>query len=135
MTPAKPTPKPPRAVVLAVDDDDDALVLLQRVFQKYLPDVHLLTATDGAQALALLDKNKVDIVIADYKMPRMDGLEFLAQAHKKHQGFRSLMLTAYPDPGLAQRASDEAGVSLVIAKPFQTGIIAGAIDFMLENPE
>src|SRR4051812_4841014 len=59
--------------ILAVDDQRDALRLLQIRLQNAGFDC--VTASDGAAALTLLDKELVDVIILDVMMPQMDGFE------------------------------------------------------------
>lgn len=103
--------------VLVVDDEKDIRDSLAELLDTALPDIHVRTAADGEQGLEVLGAGDVDLVITDYRMPRMDGLEMLQEARRLHHDVDSIMLTAYPDPRLAQRAY-EVGVALIIAKPF-----------------
>jgi two-component system nitrogen regulation response regulator NtrX len=134
--PAKGRPRTVHGSVLIVDDERDFLETMREIFGQLLPDVLVSTATSGVEALTKLKAGPVDLIITDYWMPGMDGLELLVEARRIRPGLRSIMLTAHPDTDLACRATQEAQTSVVIAKPFDIEVLAGAVDFVLaENPD
>jgi len=59
--------------VLIVDDEEDIRNLLEIYLKS--EGVHVLTASNGVEALAVLERNKVDLIILDIMMPRMDGIQ------------------------------------------------------------
>ena len=65
----------PQAVLLCVDDEPSILSALRRLFRPC--GYRVLLAESGAAALALLEGDKVDLVISDMRMPVMDGAQFL----------------------------------------------------------
>lgn len=79
--------------ILVVDDEKDTCLLLSQVLEKegYIVD----TATSGREALSILKKKKINLVITDLKMPEMDGLEFLREARKLKSKVKFIMMTAY----------------------------------------
>ena len=60
--------------LLFVDDESAILKSLQRVFQDYY---HVLIAESGDEALTILEKEHVHLVVSDFRMPGMDGLQLL----------------------------------------------------------
>ncbi|MDD5529510.1 MAG: response regulator [bacterium] len=104
--------------ILVVDDDSNILTLLQFHLEKtgYL----VKLAKDGKQALSIMKKDKIDLVISDMMMPAMDGLE-LCKRVKSEPLWKScpvIMLTARTQPSDREKGK-EAGVDKYIAKPFQ----------------
>lgn len=64
--------------VLIIDDSNTMRKIVSRSLRQAGLDVDtILEAADGAEALALLEKEKVDIILSDINMPNMDGIEFL----------------------------------------------------------
>lgn len=105
--------------VLVVDDEADILESLKDLLEASLDDVEVLPASSGQQALDIIQNQKVDLIISDYKMPKMNGLEFLASAQKAAPGVPRILLTAFPDLGIAVRAINETGIENFITKPFE----------------
>ena len=72
--------------VMVIEDDELDRQVFVRVFAKLLPDAHVLEASDGEAALALLDTPGMpvpDIVFLDLRMPRMGGTEFLERYRER----------------------------------------------------
>lgn len=79
--------------ILVVDDEKDTCLLLSQVLEKEGYDVD--TASTGKEALSILKKKKINLVITDLKMPEMDGLTFLREARKLKSKAKFIMMTAY----------------------------------------
>jgi adenylate cyclase len=105
--------------VLVVDDEQDILESLKDLLEASLENVTIRTANSGQQGLKILEQERVDLIISDYKMPNMNGLDFLMQAQKTAPGVPRILLTAFPDLGIAVRAINETGIENFITKPFE----------------
>lgn len=107
--------------ILVVDDEPDILQGLQAVLEGSIEGVRVLTAENGPAALRILAElgSRPDLVITDYRMPTMDGLEFLARAGKAIPGVPRILITAYADVEIAVRAINEADVEYFLRKPFR----------------
>jgi len=103
---------PPRRRILVVDDEPDMLFMTRLFIEQAFPGVHVDTAETGPDALRLLEKSTYDAVVSDYRMPKMDGLEFLMQAAARIPADRRILMTAYADRNLQQRAR-EAGLAFI----------------------
>jgi response regulator NasT len=86
-------------------------------------------AGDGIEALALIEREKPDLVILDIKMPGLDGIDAAA---KISQQYPVVILTAYTDRHLIARAK-EAGVMAYLSKPFREGDISSAIELAVSH--
>jgi len=84
----------PTDTVLIVDDEADLLLGLKRALGMEL-DCRLLTAENGAQALEILEKNPVDVILADIQMPEMDGFALLQEVKSRDPAVTVIMMTAY----------------------------------------
>jgi DNA-binding NtrC family response regulator len=79
--------------ILVVDDEKDTCLLLSQVLEKegYAVDM----ANSGRDALSILRRKKIDLVITDLKMPEMDGLAFMREARRLKSRAKFIMMTAY----------------------------------------
>lgn len=102
--------------ILIVDDEEHILNSLCRSLRK-LP-VSLLKATSGEEALKLLSAREVSLIISDYNMPRMNGLDFLKQVNELYPHILTIMLTGQAEMEVAVEAINEAGVYKFILKPW-----------------
>lgn len=107
-----------RRSILLVDDDVDVLVSLRRLVERTMPEARFLSAESAKDALAILARERVDVVVSDFRMPGMDGIEFLEEARKRSPDVLTIMLTAYPTPKVARDAVRRGGVILLVTKPF-----------------
>lgn len=119
--------------VLIVDDEEDILESLASLFEAAIPDIEVTTATSGPEALDFLRQRPVDLIISDYKMPSMNGVEFLSEAERLHPETPRLMITAYPDPDLAAQAVRKAHVALLISKPFDLNYFVDVVRAVLKR--
>jgi len=78
--------------ILVVDDDKNTRLFLKAVLENEGYVVH--TANDGIDALELMDKEHIDLVVLDIMMPRMDGYEFTEELRKSNNNLPILMLSA-----------------------------------------
>lgn len=99
--------------VLIVDDEVDYLGLMKERVESW--DYEVITATSGKEALAMIKENKPEIVVLDYLMPNMDGVEVLRQIRKSDKNLAVIMFTAHADMKNIKGAQ-ELGVSAFIPK-------------------
>jgi len=93
---------------------------------------NIFTASDGKEALALFDKNRIDLLITDIRMPRMDGLKLLEAVRQKSPDTHCILLTAYGEFEYA-RAAFRLGVDNYLLKPIQLGELTDTIENTVEN--
>ena len=119
-----------REKILIVDDEPDTILILQDRLE--MDGYEVVTATDGREALELIDQDLPDLVLLDIQMPRLDGIETLAHIHPKYPGLLVLMLTAH---GTIQRAVEatKRGAYDFLEKPFQPEHIKQKVDQALEH--
>jgi DNA-binding NtrC family response regulator len=79
--------------ILLVDDEEDFLEMLSLRLKESGESV--LTANSGRRCLSILEKEEVDVIILDVKMPEMDGLETLQEIRKRHPLIEVIMLTGH----------------------------------------
>lgn len=83
-------------------------------------------AEDGRAALEQLERERVDVVVTDIEMPRMNGLELCAAVRSRHPGTRVVVLTTFARPGYLQRAM-ESGAHAYLLKDGPAQSLAAAI--------
>jgi DNA-binding response OmpR family regulator len=107
-------------LILIVDDDDRSRELLRIVLRR--AGHRVLSAADAQAAVALLDVERPEAVIADFMMPGMSGLEFCRwlRSQPALQRVGCLLLTGLDTQQVHQEAR-EAGVDAVLIKPFDRG--------------
>jgi DNA-binding NtrC family response regulator len=117
--------------ILVVDDEPDMLQLLKRSLE---PDLNcrVETAASGEAALHLLSSQAIDLVVADIKMPGMDGLELLEIIRRTHPSLTVIMMTAYGQIDMAVEAM-RAGAYDFITKPFEYEALILRLEKALER--
>ncbi|MDD2761079.1 MAG: response regulator [Methylomonas sp.] len=110
--------------ILLVDDEPNILTSLSRLLRQY----QITTATSGEEALQLAKQHKFDIVISDYRMPGINGIEFLMFFKLLQPDAIRLMLTGQADLEGVQQAINEAQVFRFINKPWSNAEILNAIE-------
>jgi DNA-binding NtrC family response regulator len=102
--------------ILVVDDEIDMQKLLKRSLEPTL-DCRVETASSGEIALQMLAKSRFDVVLADIKMPGMDGLELLELIKRDTPDVTVLMMTAFGSIDVAVEAMKNGAYDF-ITKPF-----------------
>ena len=117
--------------IMVVDDEPDMLQLLKR---SLVPDLNcrVETASSGEEALHLLSQQPFDLMLADIKMPGMDGMALLEMVRKSYPSLTVVMMTAYGHIELAVEAM-RAGAYDFIAKPFEHDTLILRLEKALER--
>jgi len=114
----------PKPVLLTVDDDPEVLRAIERDLRsRYADRYRVMRANSGSAALATLGElkarnNPVALLLADQRMPQMDGVGFLSEAMEMHPLAKRALLTAYADTNAAIDAINEARVHYYLMKPW-----------------
>lgn len=101
--------------ILVVDDDEMFLEFVQRMLSG--DNINITTATSGKQGLEILKKQEMSMVLSEYRMPLMNGLEFLGKVKIIYPEILTVLLTEHADIELAIRAINEVGVYKFFLKP------------------
>jgi len=102
----------PTPHILIVDDNRDGLVVRRSLLEEVGYDVKI--ALSGEEGLKLFESHRFDVVVTDYKMPRMDGIELISRLRALNANARVVLLSGFVDPlGLTE---DSTGADIVIAK-------------------
>ena len=106
--------------ILIVDDERDVLDSLLMTL-KYAEDFNteIITATNGEVALAKMIAEDFDLVLADFKMPGMSGIDLLTKVSDKYPKTARILITGYSDIDTAKDAINKAKVDNYIEKPWR----------------
>ena len=100
--------------ILIVDDEMNMLITLQDIL-----DVHgyeIFTAVDGNEAIEISKSQKVDLILMDFKMPGLNGVQTYEEIRKIHPLIKVIFITAYYDEKTLKEASAD-GIYGVFHKP------------------
>jgi CheY-like chemotaxis protein len=132
----KPSPflRPQNHSVLLVDDDVDQLKFLKRIIEK--AGFRVVASQSAAEALDLLSDRPVDIVVSDYKMPEMNGFEFLQAIRARdiegvYGDVPVIMLTACGDD--LEFVALERGADMFCEKFRAESLLVKQINFLLDG--
>jgi CheY-like chemotaxis protein len=106
------SPSSTRARILLVDDNANGLAARKSVLEEL--GYRIVTCTSGADALEQFAAFKFDLVVTDYKMPRMDGLELIGRLRKSTPDLPIVLVSGYVDTLGMNEAS--TGADVVIQK-------------------
>ncbi len=118
--------------VLIVDDDPKLLKMLQRTL--VYENLDVLTAINGLEALSIVHEAHPDLIIADWMMPKMDGLAFVQHLRDEDDKTMILMLTARD--AIENRVEGlESGADDYLVKPFAPAELVARVHAMLRRVE
>lgn len=113
--------------VLFVDDEQPIRNALERMYLER-DDVRCLFAASGQEGLEILEKEDVWVVVSDYLMPGMRGIEFLSKVKGKRPDTVRIMMTAYADLSIAIDAINKSEAYRFVTKPWNNQELMNVID-------
>src|ERR1700722_14069189 len=114
----------PKPILLSVDDDSDVLRAIERDLRSQYGAEYRVIGRDSPEgALDILKQLKVRndsvaLILADQRMPKMDGVAFLQEALHIYPGAKRARLTAYADTNAAIGAINQASINYFFLKPW-----------------
>jgi serine phosphatase RsbU (regulator of sigma subunit) len=121
-----------QSTILIVDDEDIVITSLKS-FLILETDYQIITKLSPDEALEFLDKNQVDLVISDFLMPKMNGVEFLSRVKKIFPEVPLILLTGYADKDNAIKAINDVGIFQYVEKPWDNNQLLMIIKNGLSN--
>ncbi len=116
--------------ILIVDDENDNLELLERSLRR---EYKILKASNGQEGLTILEKEKVDMIITDQRMPQMTGVEMLTKSVEEHPDVVRMILTGYTDVDDLIDAINQGHVYRYITKPWEPRDLRLTVQRALES--
>lgn len=120
--------------VLIVDDEEMVITSI-RAFLKLDTNYNIHGFTDPEEAAAFLEKNIVDVAIADYVMPKMNGIQFLSKAKQIQPEATRVLLTGYADKQSAIQAINELSLFHYLEKPWENAELLLVIQNGIERAQ
>ena len=104
-----------RLNVLIVDDELPVLVTAAAILSE---DFRVLTASDATKALALMEKNTIDVLATDFNMPGRNGVQLLREATVKQPHLSGLLITGHAEYLEKRDKCDAKGLYYLLIKPY-----------------
>ncbi len=117
--------------ILYVDDEEPIINSVKRLFRK--EKFRLLTAYSGEEALTILEKTKVHLVISDQRMPEMSGTQFLAKVRENYPETIRIILTGYTEVDSMQQAINQGHIYKFLLKPWDGEDLKNEVRSCLER--
>lgn len=116
--------------ILAVDDEPDMLKLLSMIIREKTKH-EIVTTNNPLEALEIVRRGGIDLLIADLKMPGLDGSELLDEVKKVDQEIPVVIMTAFATEEAASETIGKGGFDFII-KPFRKEQILTTVDRALQ---
>ncbi len=116
--------------LLYVDDEPINLQLFKFNFRQHY---NLFLAQSAMEGLEILQKEEISIVISDFKMPEMNGLDFFTEIKKSKPHTPCILLSAYLETEIRDMSIDVGLVDCFIAKPWKREDVLGIISKYVEK--
>jgi CheY-like chemotaxis protein len=104
--------------ILIVDDDPDLLRLLEDSIGLCCAGCEVVRASDGRAALEQLERQPFDLILTDYQMPGMNGLELAIAVHQTSPGTPVVLVTAHRSADWLQERTRSLDLAGYLQKPF-----------------
>ena len=119
------------ARLLLIDDEPNIIKALRRLL--FDEEYQLYSACSGEEGLAILESTEVDLIIADYRMSGMDGIEFFRRARKLQPDALRIILSGYAEIRVLTDAINEGNIYRFIFKPWNDDELKRTIQLALER--
>lgn len=101
--------------LLIIDDEPDVIKALTRLFRR---EYNVFSSTDAEEGLEIMEKEKIQVIISDQRMPGITGVEFFSKIKVKYPDAVKLILTGYSDIEAVKDAINKGQVFRYVTKPW-----------------
>ncbi len=122
-----------RTPVIAIVDDEEMVLTSLRSFLILETEYEVETFTSPRKAIESLADRNLDLIISDYLMPEMNGIDFLLEVKKIHPFATRILLTGYADKENAIKAINQVGLYQYVEKPWNNDDLKITIQNGLER--
>ncbi|MBI3479645.1 MAG: response regulator [Nitrosomonadales bacterium] len=119
------------ATILFVDDEANILSSLKRLFRPL--GYRIFTAESGAQGLEIMERETVDLVISDMRMPEMNGAQFLEKVREHWPDTVRILLTGYAEISATIEAINKGQIYRYVSKPWEDNDITLIVKHALQQ--
>ena len=121
--------------ILVVDDEKGVRVLHTKYIKRILPDMNVIEAADGSEALLLAHEHKPKVIISDYAMPGFDGIQLLNSLRKEESTKHlPVIVITGQDSNATVEALKLAGAQEVLHKPVEVSMLEQTLGKFLRLP-
>ncbi|MEO1481614.1 MAG: ATP-binding protein [Myxococcota bacterium] len=117
--------------ILFVDDETPILKALDRTASAM--GWAAVTSSNPLNALDLIEDTEFAVVVADFRMPQMDGVELLAEVRRRCPRSERILLTAFADEDALERGINEAGISRFLRKPWKREMLVNILEQAMQQ--
>lgn len=121
--------------IMIIDDEKPHLVLMKRAILREIPDAAVECFTDPVEFLSLTKKTRPDLVITDYLMPEMDGIELIRRIKEEDEDIPIVMITGHGDEFVAVTAMKLGVMDYLVKSADVFDLLPGVIKRVLREKE
>ncbi len=126
-------PRVETATVLLVEDDDDLRISLEGYLGEHVPGIQVVAVDNGIDALANLTLYDVHVILTDYQLPGMDGLEILARARQLRPDVPRILMSAHATIEVATAGVNRERIKFLLHKPLDLPATVSAVHAAVEE--
>lgn len=111
--------------ILYVDDEESNLRIFKDTFRRKF---NVFTAISAQEGIKILEKEKIDLILSDQRMPEMSGVEFLKYTFEKYPKTNRILVTGYSDIDAVENAINQARIFQYVQKPWEEESLLNTIE-------
>jgi DNA-binding NtrC family response regulator len=121
--------------VVLIVDDEDMVITSVRAFLNLETEYAIHGFTDPQEASTFLETHPVDVIVSDYLMPKMNGIQLLGKAKQLQPEAARVLLTGHADKQSAIQAINEVGLFQYLEKPWDNAQLLLVIQSAIERTQ
>ena len=120
--------------ILIVEDQREVSRLLRSTLETLKAELKVVEIPSGEEAILYSSNNKIDLLVSDYRLPGMTGIELMHKVQKNHPQVKIILVTGQTDPRIRREVA-EAGADAFFIKPIQMAEFLDAVERHLDLVE